>query len=169
MGSHVIPQSTDAREVMDNIRRLVQVLRVASRDAEKRLGISGAQLFVLARLHQAGAPLSVNELAERTLTHQSSVSVVVSKLVDAGLLSRSHSRDDHRRLELSLTAKARRLLARAPEAAQERLLEALEQMKPRRREQLADLLGEVVAAVGADETTPSMFFEGKRKRANARA
>ena len=66
------------RQVLDAIRRVVRTLREASRHSEKAAGISAAQLFVLQRLAGTGG-LSVNELAARTLTHQSSVSVVVSK------------------------------------------------------------------------------------------
>src|SRR4051812_49679467 len=67
------------REVLDAIRRVVRTLREASRHSDRVVGVSAAQLFVLQRL--AGTRgLSVNELAARTLTHQSSVSVVVSKL-----------------------------------------------------------------------------------------
>jgi len=55
----------------------VQALRVSSRAAERDVGLSAAQLFVLDRLAGADQALCVNELAQRTLTHQSSVSVVV--------------------------------------------------------------------------------------------
>src|SRR5215217_2732988 len=65
----------DVRAVLDAIRRIVRVLRVSSRAAEKQVGLSGAQLFVLHKLEDAPA-LSLNELADRTRTHQSSVSVV---------------------------------------------------------------------------------------------
>src|SRR3954449_11206732 len=80
----------DIRDVMDAIRRIVRVLRVSSRAAEKQGGLSGAQLFVLHKLADAPA-LSLNELADRTRTHQSSVSVVVQRLVDRELVARARS------------------------------------------------------------------------------
>src|ERR1700678_3993523 len=92
-----------ARAILNDLRLLVRELRVSSRDAEKRLGISGAQLFVLQCLGRAEV-LSMNELAERTHTDQSSVSVVVSRLVERELVQRSPSRDDARRAEVRLTA-----------------------------------------------------------------
>src|SRR4051812_25495008 len=125
-----------AREILDSIRRLVRALRESSSAAEKAVGLSGAQLFVLQKLGD-GRPLSVNELAERTLTHQSSVSVVVRKLCDQGLVARKPSPRDGRRVELTLTARGRRLLERAPGAAQDRLIEALGRLPARLRGQLA--------------------------------
>src|SRR4051812_34354119 len=100
---------------------MVQDMREASRATEKEFGISGAQLFVLQTL--AGAPgLSVNDLAVRTYTHQSSVSGVVKKLVRQKLVTARPARLDARRLELSLTAKGRRVATRAPGAVQARLI-----------------------------------------------
>src|SRR3954451_6196920 len=87
------------RSVLDGIRHIVRELREASRHAERAVGVSAAQLFVLQRL--AGArSLSVSELAERTHTHQSSVSVVVTKLARRGLVTRERAEGDARRLEV---------------------------------------------------------------------
>ena len=77
---------TDSARILDAIRRLVRHLRLADRAAQSELGISGAQLFVLFELGKTPA-LSLNDLAARTRTDQSSVSVVVSRLVDAGLIT----------------------------------------------------------------------------------
>src|ERR1019366_5949434 len=67
------------RSVMDALRRVVRDLRLSARDAERSAGISGAQLFVLQSLAEEPAS-SLNVLADRTLTDQSSVSVVVNRL-----------------------------------------------------------------------------------------
>src|SRR5256712_2801661 len=99
MGSHA---SADARVVLDAIRPIVRLLRQSARDAERRTGMSAAQLFVLQQLRVAGGALTPGELAERTLTHQSSVSVVAGRLVEGGLAKRQQSRADGRRVELSL-------------------------------------------------------------------
>ena len=80
MGAH-ISRAGEVQAVLDGVRRIVHALRASSRRAEQDYGLSGAQLFVLQRLADAPA-LSVNELAARTHTHQSSVSTVVAKLVE---------------------------------------------------------------------------------------
>src|SRR4051794_22052590 len=103
MGAH-ISKRDDVRAVLDSIRRIVRELRLSSRAAEKHVGLSGAQLFVLQKLAEGGCALSLNELADRTLTHQSSVSVVVQKLAERRLIKTFRSSQDGRRVELSLTA-----------------------------------------------------------------
>jgi DNA-binding MarR family transcriptional regulator len=160
------------RDVLDAIRRIVRALRESSRAAERSAGIGAAQLFVLQRI--AAAPgLSLNELAARTFTHQSSVSVVVSRLVERGLLTRTRGGgDDGRRISISATPAGRALLARAPAAAQERLLAGLGLMGAGSRRQLAELLGRLVDSMALPDRSPPMFFEpaprGARKKRRAR-
>jgi DNA-binding MarR family transcriptional regulator len=149
-----------ARRVLDALRRVVQSLRLSARAAETDLGLSGAQLFVLQKLSEERS-LSVNDLAERTLTHQSSVSVVASRLVEKGLVARQTSAGDARRLELSITAKGRAMLRRSPLAAQEKLLHGLAEMSERERAQLAALLERMNEGAGLADQSPRMFFDGE--------
>ncbi len=161
MGTHT--NTRDIRNVLDSIRRIVSALRLFDREAESRLGISGAQLFVLRQLDGAGG-ISVNELADRTHTHQSSVSVVVDKLVHRGLVNRARSEKDARSVQLSLAPAGKRLLRTAPAAAQERMIRALADFQPRRRRLLADLLQEMIHKTGIDAGKPALFFEDKHRR-----
>lgn len=147
----------EVREVLDSIRRIVRLLRLSSREAEREVGLTGAQLFVLQKLAEAKM-LSVNELADSTHTHQSSVSVVAQALVDKGLVARARAEDDARRLELTLTPAARTLLRKAPGAAQDRLIDALEKLPGATRSQLAKSLARLVEEAGlGDEEAPMMF------------
>jgi DNA-binding MarR family transcriptional regulator len=151
----------EARAVLDSVRLIVQTLRISSRAAEREVGVSAAQLFVLTKLAAARKPLSVGDLAEHTLTHQSSVSVVVQKLERQGLVARSRSSDDARRVELSLTPAARALLRKAPQAAQDKILNAVAAMPAARRKQLADLLGDLARRIGGEQR-PAMLFEDEQ-------
>ena len=153
----------DGRIVLNSVRLIVQTLRISSRAAERDVGVSAAQLFVLTKLAAARQPLSIGELAEHTMTHQSSVSVVVQKLERSGLVARSRSKDDARRVELSLTPSARALLRKAPQAAQDKILNAVASMPAGRRKQLADLLGDLAHRIGG-ERRPVMLFEDEQSR-----
>jgi DNA-binding MarR family transcriptional regulator len=148
----------DATVILDHLRRLVRVLRDSSRFSERTLGVTGAQLFALKAL-AAEPALSLNELARRTRTHQSTVSVVVKRLVTAKLVSRGTSEEDGRRVELAVTAKGRALLAKAPLAAQERLIQGVVRLRESERAELAESLHRLVAAMDLGDETPAMFFE----------
>ena len=119
--SHSVKHPREAFTVIDALRGINQTLRRSERLAEQRLGLSGAQLLVLQELASAPAS-SLGELAERTFTHHSSVSVVVSRLVEAGLVVREPSPEDTRRAVIQLTARGRQVVRRAPAAAQAELI-----------------------------------------------
>ncbi|HYM21009.1 MAG TPA: MarR family transcriptional regulator [Candidatus Kapabacteria bacterium] len=150
--------SLETRNIINSIRRLVQSIRVASRDSEKKVGLSAAQLFVLQKLKEEHG-LSLNDLAERTLTHQSSVSVVIKRLVEKDLVRRERSDEDGRQLVLGITPKGRRLLVRAPHAKQDWLITALEQMKPVSRKRFDRAFTELLELSGlAKKGYPPLLF-----------
>lgn len=168
---HASREPDDLAAALDGIRRIVQALRISARAAERRLGISGAQLFVLHTLADAPAD-SLNDLAARTFTHQSSVSVVVERLVRRRLVSRTRSAADGRRVVLELTPAGRQLLRTSPEVAQIRLIGALRALPVRDCRQLSRILHRIVYDMGMSEI-PTMLFEdlhrGARPATRARA
>jgi DNA-binding MarR family transcriptional regulator len=143
--------------VLDAIRRIIRDLRQSSRVSERRFGIGSAQLFVLQQLADSPAD-SINELADRTYTHQSSVSVVVRRLVEQGLVVRRPATDDRRRRELRLSTAGKRLVARAPVTAQSRLIHALLELPEVQLATLERLLKRVVKMMGAAAEPPEMLF-----------
>jgi DNA-binding MarR family transcriptional regulator len=166
-----------SQRVLDSIRRIVRLLRESSRESEDAVGLSAAQLFVLQKL-DADEPLSLNELSARTLTHQSSVSVVVSRLVERGLVLRRPSANDARRLELLPTRRGLALRDRAPAPEQNRVIAAVEALTPQQQRALAEGLDRLVRALGIDERAAPMLFDDEparrprqraRKRGNKRA
>src|SRR6185312_9441367 len=77
----------DGFVAVEAIRKIVRALRDSAHVAQGQTGLTGAQLFVL-RVLAEHPGLSINALAERTMTHQSSVSVVAGPLDDRGLVAR---------------------------------------------------------------------------------
>jgi MarR family transcriptional regulator, lower aerobic nicotinate degradation pathway regulator len=151
----------DVRVVMDHLRRIVRALRVSARAAERDTGLSGAQVFVLQKLAEEKAT-SIGDLAARTATDQSSVSVVVSRLADRGLVERGASDADARRVEIRLSRRGRAVLRRSPEVMQRELIDALGRMPEASRRALGRALGELVSSMDIGGP-PEMFFEEGRK------
>jgi DNA-binding MarR family transcriptional regulator len=156
----------DVTVALHAFRRIVQALRVSGHDAERHVGLSGAQLFALQQLARFPGS-SVNELAARTFTHQSSVSVVVARLVERRLVAKIAAPNDRRRLRLALTDAGRAIIRRAPEPAQERLIAGLASLSPPDRRTLAASLHAVAETMAAD-LLPPMFFEEREARGTRR-
>ncbi|HEV8234046.1 MAG TPA: MarR family winged helix-turn-helix transcriptional regulator [Gemmatimonadaceae bacterium] len=148
----------DTARAMNAVRSVVRALRLNTRSIEGKLGISLAQLFVLQQLSDRPAD-SLNELAERTATHQSSVSVVVRRLVDRGLVTRVASSADRRRVQIALTPDGEAMLRGAPPTVQSDLIQGMSRMQPEQRATLADLLETWVLASGIDLAAAPMMFE----------
>ena len=155
---HQDPGTRDGFHAVEALRQLVRLLHDSARMAQGRTGISGAQLFVL-RVLAEHPGLSINALAERTMTHQSSVSVVVSRLLVRGLVARHPSPDDRRRQLVTLTARGRALYRTSPPVAQERIDAAVRKLSPARRQGLASGLRALARALGASPRGAAMFFE----------
>jgi DNA-binding MarR family transcriptional regulator len=153
-------KSVQTKAALDAIRKIVRGLNVSSRACEKVAGLTSAQIFILQKLRENGR-LSLNELAEDTLTHQSTVSVVVSRLVENKLVARQPAAEDRRRLELTLTAKGAAALKKAPKTAQEKLIGSFNKMSMMRQRELVHVLSEWVALSGLGNAEPPMFFEEK--------
>jgi MarR family transcriptional regulator, lower aerobic nicotinate degradation pathway regulator len=143
---------------LNGVRAIVRALRINTRAIEQQAGMSLAQLFVLQSLAERPAT-SLNDLAARTATHQSSVSVVVRRLVDRGLVTRTTAAADKRRVEIDLTAEGRQVLAGAPVTVQQQMLHGFAQLPPAGQDRLADLMEQWLSHSGIDTTSVPMLGE----------
>jgi len=165
--AHTAGVDDEVRRAVDALRRIVRAVRHSARRAERELGLSGAQLFVLQQLGVRPVR-SLNELAERTRTHQSSVSVVVRRLVSRGLVTRTRAPDDTRRVELGLSRAGQALLRRLPPVAQIQLIRSIAELPPAKRRNLASTLELVVRGMGlAASPALMMYSDGDQRGAPA--
>jgi DNA-binding MarR family transcriptional regulator len=159
MDTHV---NTAATRSMVAARRLVRALSRSARAVETSSGVSGAQLFILRQLASAAGPLSVNELAGLTLTHQSTVSAILNPLVERRLVTRTPAPDDARRMAIALTHRGRVLATTAPPTAQTQLVDGLARLPAGQRATLADALEAWLEAAGLAGEPAPLFFEHDR-------
>jgi DNA-binding MarR family transcriptional regulator len=156
--------SHDASSALTSIRTLVAALTQSARTIEAHTGITNAQLFLLRQIATSDA-LSINELAERARTRQNTVSSVVSRLVEAGLVEKVRSEVDGRRAAVSLTRAGKRLLAQAQSSPTSVLIAGLDSLRPQEVRNLAAGLEALITALDLTADEPPMLFEdGPRAR-----
>lgn len=153
-----VARRSEAGQAMDALRRIVRALRVGNAAMERGIGVSSAQLFALRQIARRPGQ-SLSDIAAATMTTQSSISEVVTRLVKRGLVARAVSKEDHRRTELEATKAGRASLASAPETTQEKLLAGFRALSPRKQQLLAGGLREWLEAAGLERVEPTMFFE----------
>lgn len=150
---------TDVRVTLDAIRRLVRALRARRADA----ALTAGERFVLHALRDTPAQ-SLNELAERTYTDQSTASPVVERLRARGLLRRERSAEDGRRVVIALTRAGRTAIDDAPAAPQATIVAALGRLSSGDRRAIARGLTRLVSEMGLSRERASMLFEDASSR-----
>lgn len=114
-------------QVLRQFRLIYGSVKQHFREVEGQCGISGSQLWLLREV--ATSPgTGVSRLAQRLSIHQSTCSLLVEKLVVAGLVSKRRCAEDQRRVGLEATRAGKQLLENAPGPAQGMLPEALRQL-----------------------------------------
>jgi DNA-binding MarR family transcriptional regulator len=158
--SRVAPRTPAAlrADALDHLRTLVAALSQSARAVERSTGVTNAQLFLLQQLASEDS-LSVNDLAARARTQQSTVSIVVARLVRAGLAVKRKSAADGRIAAISITPKARRLLSHAPAPPTSALLRAIEELPARDVRSLSVGLRALVHALDLSLPEVTMLFE----------
>lgn len=151
----------EAGRALDGLRRIVRALRVANFGAESSHGISSAQLFALRSIDSSPGG-SLRDLADRTLTTQSTVSEVVARLFAQGLITRHPSSADRRRTELRVSPNGRKILESAPSTIQEQLAAGFLDLPSFQQTALADGMEAWIVAAGLSEVSAAMFFEDKK-------
>jgi DNA-binding MarR family transcriptional regulator len=106
-----------AVDALKKFRVIYGCVRQHFRQVEQICGVSGSQLWILQEV--ATTPgVGVSELAERLSIHQSTCSQLAEKLVARGLVRKERSKEDQRRVGLTLSPQAKKLVASAPGPAE---------------------------------------------------
>jgi MarR family transcriptional regulator, organic hydroperoxide resistance regulator len=102
---------------VDQMLELVLEVKAAQRamsqrfnEAVRPLGVSAVQAEAILWVGEL-EPVSLKELGSRLVAESGHPSRLVDRLVEAGLLSREANKDDHRRVDLRLTARGREIRA----------------------------------------------------------
>jgi MarR family transcriptional regulator, organic hydroperoxide resistance regulator len=104
-----------------SVKAVQRELERWTNEAMRPLGITAAQGDALVVIGQA-EPISLKDLGDLLIAEAGHPSRLVDRLVEAGLVERRAAGDDRRRVELSLTAKGRRLAKRVS-AARDQVME----------------------------------------------
>lgn len=144
-----------AQEVLDVVPLVMRVVRAEMR-AHRGPELSVPHFRVLAYLGR-NENASLSEVAEHVGLRLPSMSTLVDGLVTRGLVSRTVSAKDRRRVALGLTARGRTTWMAARRATQARLAKQMASLSPEQRATVAaamEALRALFAPQAADETEP---------------
>jgi DNA-binding MarR family transcriptional regulator len=135
-------------EIVDNLRRVFQVVNGQSKKAERETGLTGPQLWAIKIISQ-GAPIMVSEIARQMYLHPATVVGILDRLEKQDLVTRVRSNEDRRVVRVEMTTRGEALVKKAPEVAQGLLVAGLEKLPLKRLKNIAEGLDQLVALLGA--------------------
>jgi DNA-binding MarR family transcriptional regulator len=139
-----------AARVLRRFRLVFNAVKSHFRAVETKAGISGAQLWALSVVH-AHPGIGVGELARAMDIHQSTASNLLRGLVDKNLVAAERGGEDRRAVQLQATARAAKVLAKAPGPFSGVLPEALARLDKKTLARLDRDLALLIEELGADE------------------
>lgn len=119
---------TMVAEIMDNIRRVFQVVNEQSKKVERETGLTGPQVWAIKVISKA-APVRVSELAKKMYLHPTTIVGILDRLEKRGLIARIRSTEDRRVVEVNLTEEGRQLVDHSPEVASNKITQGLESLE----------------------------------------
>lgn len=130
-------------DVLKQFRLIYGSVRHHFRQVEETCGVSGSQLWLLHEV-QSAPRIGVSDLAHRLSIHQTTCSQLVEKLVAHGYVEKTRSEQDQRRVGLTVTRSAAKVLKDAPGPAEGLIPEALMGLSESTLESLSTNLGKLI-------------------------
>ena len=104
-------KSAVVSEIIDNIRRVFQVVNEKSKKATIKTGLTGPQLWAIKTIAEL-SPVRVSDLARRMYLHPATVVGMLNRLELQGLIKRLRTNDDRRIVNVELTNAGNMLVAK---------------------------------------------------------
>lgn len=118
-------------EILIKIRRIVRSINLESKKVQKEYGISIPQVLCLGFLKNANSyQATQGEIKEFLNLNSSTISGIINRLEQKGLLARLPKSGDKRKVYIALTSKGNDLLEQVPPLLHERLSKKLQLLQP---------------------------------------
>lgn len=143
-----------ADQILRALRRVSRAIDLHSRKLASDHHLTAPQLVCLRQVAVAG-PMPAGKVASEVSLSNATVTGILTRLEGQELISREKDAVDRRRVLVSLTAKGRELVERAPFPLQERFLRELEALPAANRLIIATVLEQVVDMMAAESIDAS--------------
>jgi DNA-binding MarR family transcriptional regulator len=145
-------------EIMQSLRRIFKAIQDYFQEISKKYGITGPQLWALKTVAANGS-LSLGELSKKMYLHPSTISGVVDRLEKKGFVVRDRGQEDRRVVKVRLTPQGKKIVAKAPNPIQGKMIYGLNRLRKRELTSIYDAIKELVEIVEAQNVKVTFFFD----------
>ena len=131
-------------EIVQSLRRIIRSIDVHSRALSREYELTWPQLAALQELERQGK-CPVGRLASEMFIGAPTLTGIVDRLEQGGLVERLREAGDRRKVLVTLTEDGRRLLSRKPSLLNERVRSQLGELPERQQKRMLDTLQRLVA------------------------
>jgi DNA-binding MarR family transcriptional regulator len=127
------------KEIIYSIRRLMQGSERYTKEINKKYNVSAAQVNCLLALQEYG-PLPPSQIAKMILVNSSTVTGIIDRLEQKGLVERQRISQDRRVITVQLTESGKRLAENAPPPIQQKIIDGLRKLTQQEIEHIVNAL-----------------------------
>lgn len=145
-------------DVLIAVRRIVRAVDLHSKKLMKASGLTSSQRIVLQTLTQKG-PVIPSAIARDVSLSQATVTVILDRLEQRGLVSRQRSQTDRRNVVVEICDAGRQCLADAPPALQSGFLKSFGELADWEQQMLIASLQRIAELMSAEDVDASPILD----------
>lgn len=138
------------REVLVYLRRIIHATDLQSRRVAKECGLTIPQVMVLNSIDLLG-DVTVKRISDEVSLSQATVTTILNRLEDRGLLERVRNAEDKRIVNARLTPAGKTALAASPPLLHEHFIERFEQLSKQEKARILASLQSVAGMMDAED------------------
>ncbi|GAB4194736.1 MAG: MarR family transcriptional regulator [Wenzhouxiangellaceae bacterium] len=136
-------------DILAAIRKIIRAIDLNSKQLVRAHNITGPQLLALRAASHLG-PVGITQLARAINLSQSTVTGIVQRLEQHGLIERQRSARDRRSMSCNITAAGQEVLANTPVLLEDRFRRELQRLADWEQTQMLSTLQRIAAMMEAD-------------------
>jgi len=125
-----------------------------TKELNKKYNVSAPQIACLLALLEGG-PIALSQIARKIMVNSSTLTGIIDRLENKGLVARTRTSQDRRVITIELTPAGRDLAENAPPPIQMKIVEGLKQLEEEEREQIIQALSKLAEMIDAQELGPA--------------
>lgn len=145
-------------DVLIAVRRIVRAVDLHSKKLMKASGLTSSQRIVLQTLTQKG-PVIPSAIAREVSLSQATVTVILDRLEQNGLISRQRSQSDRRNVVVEISDAGRQCLADAPPALQSGFLKSFGELADWEQQMLIASLQRLAELMSAEDVDAAPILD----------
>jgi len=144
--------------VLIALRKVIRATDLHSKYLAKNTGLTTAQLLILQSIQNMGE-VSIGEISKKISLSQATVTSILDRLVDKGLVYRERSTEDKRKVHAYLTEDALALIKDAPAPLQEQFTKQFGALNEWEQSMMISSLQRIAQMMDAEEIDASPVLD----------